>query len=234
MFRKIACAIAVLVVASPAAAQITGGSLGVEYNAPTDGGDFGGTTYSGAVEYAINRSFAVSFDLAGYRLDNINTTATSATLHGVYHFDEKTSLGLFFGADVVDGEDSLALYGIEAGSEFNGANLEAFLGQVEGVNDDALIFGVDANYAFQNGFSAIASGGYTEVDNRDIRRIALGGQYEMIDGPQFYAELGNVSANVNGVSADQTFVGLGARIAFGAARGTTFDQRSLFEILPGF
>jgi hypothetical protein len=234
MFTKTALAVAVLVVASPAAAQVTGGSLGVEYSAPTDGGDFGGTTYSGALEYSFGRSFALSFDIAGYRLDNINTDASSATVHGVYHLDEMTSFGVFYGADSLDGGDAQALYGIEAGTEFGDADVEAFIGQLEGTNDDALIYGFDANYGFSNGFSAIGSGGFTDVDDRSLSRIAIGGQYEIAGGPQFYAEVGNVSAESGGVEADQTFVGVGARIAFGAERGTTFEQRSLFEILPGF
>lgn len=234
MFTKAAFAAALLVVASPVTAQVTGGSLGVEYSAPTDGGDFGGTTYSGALEYAFNRNFALSLDIAGYRLDNISTDATSATVHGIYHLDEMTSFGVFYGADSLGDADALALYGLEAGTEFGDADVEAFIGQVEGVNDDALIYGFDANYGFANGFSVIGSGGFTDVDDRSLSRIAIGGQYDLTGGPQFYAEIGNVSAEAGGVEADQAFVGVGARIAFGAERGTTFEQRSLFEILPGF
>lgn len=234
MFKTAAIAAAVLVVASPVTAQVTGGSLGVEYSAPTDGGDFGGTTYSGALEYAITRDFALSVDASGYRLDNISTNASSVTLHGVYHLDEQTSFGAFYGADALDGSDNRALYGIEAGTEFGDADVEAFIGQLEGASDDALIYGFDANYAFNNGFSVTGSGGFTDVDSLSLSRMSLGGQYELTGGPQFYAELGNVSAEANGAETDQTFVGVGARIAFGAERGTTFGQRSLFEILPGF
>ncbi|MFT4699706.1 MAG: hypothetical protein ACI90E_000372 [Yoonia sp.] len=234
MFRKVALAAAIMAVTSPAAAQVTGGSLGIEYSAPTDGGDFGGTTYSGSLEYAFNRNFALSFDISGYRLDNISTNASSVTVHGIYNLDEMTSFGVFYGADSVDSADAQALYGVEAGTEFGDADVEAFLGQLEGVSDDALVYGFDANYAFSNGFSATGSGGFTDVDDRSLSRIAIGGQYEIFGGPQFYAEIGNVSAKTGGVEADQTFVGLGARIAFGADRGTTFKQRSLFEILPGF
>lgn len=234
MFNKAFIAATLLCVASPATAQVTGGSLGIEYNAPTDGGDFGGTTYSGAVEYAITRDFAISLDLSGYRLDNISTDAASATLHGVYHFNEQTSLGAFYGADKIDGADALALYGIEAGSEFNGADIEAYIGQVEGASDDALIMGADINYDLANGFALTASAGLTDVDDLSLSRVAFGGAYEIMGGPEFYAEIGNVEVELDGESADQTFVGLGARINFGAARGTTFDQRSLFEILPGF
>lgn len=234
MFMKAAIAATLLVVASPLAAQVTGGSLGVEYNAPTDGGDLGGTTYSGALEYAINRNFAVSVDLAGYRLDNIDTDAVSGTLHGVYHLNELTSFGVFYGADDLDGADAVSLYGLEAGTEFGQAEIEGYIGQLEGNEDDALIFGFDANYDFSNGFSITGSGGFTDVDDFSLSRVAIGGQYEITGGPQFYAEIGNVSAEFEGFDDDETFVGVGARLAFGAERGTTFGQRSLFEILPGF
>ena len=56
MFQKSAVAAILMVVAAPAAAQVTGGSLDIEYDFPTDGGDLGGTTYSGAIEYSMNRA----------------------------------------------------------------------------------------------------------------------------------------------------------------------------------
>ena len=172
MFRKVALAAAIMAVTSPAAAQVTGGSLGIEYSAPTDGGDFGGTTYSGSLEYAFNRNFALSFDISGYRLDNISTNASSVTVHGIYNLDEMTSFGVFYGADSVDSADAQALYGVEAGTEFGDADVEAFLGQLEGVSDDALVYGVDANYSFSNVLLQPQEFGHRTSDNLKVWKDA--------------------------------------------------------------
>lgn len=234
MFTKSALAAALCVAAFPLAAQVTGGSLGIEYSAPTSGGDLGGTTYSGAIEYSFMRDFAVSLDLSGYRLDNISTDASSATLHGVYHLNEQASVGAFFGADSFDGADSQNLYGLEAGAEFGTAEIEGYVGLLEGDSDDATLFGLDGKYAFANGVSAIGSAGIASSDDVDVTRISIGAEYAITGGPEFFAEIGNVSAEAAGIEADETFIGIGARVAFGAKRGTTFGERSLFEVLPGF
>lgn len=234
MIKTSAVAAVVLMVASPAVAQVTGGSLDIEYDFPTDGGDLGGTTYSGAIEYSITRDFAVSLDIAGYRLDNLDTDATSLTLHGVYHMDEMTSFGAFVGSDAIEDSDRETLFGLEAGTEFGAAEFESYLGALDGEGETVTLAGVDGKYDFGNGLSAIGSAGLASADDIDITRFAVGAEYEVVGGPQFYAEIGNVSAEADGIDADETFIGLGARVAFGAERGTTFGQRSLFEILPGF
>lgn len=234
MFTKTAVAAALCVLSAPVAAQVTGGSLDIEYDFPTDGGDLGGTTYSGAIEYGFTRDFSVSLDIAGYRLDNINTDATNVTVHGIYHLDDLTSFGAFIGSDATEDSDRQSLYGIEAGTEFGTAEVEAYVAAFDGENEDATLFGADGKYDFGNGFSAIASYGLATSDDIDLSRLALGAEYEIAGGPQFYAEIGTVDADGFGVTAEETFIGLGARVAFGAERGTTFGQRSLFEILPGF
>lgn len=232
--NKAAIAVTLMVAASPISAQVTGGSIGVEYSTPTDGTDLGGTTYSGAIEYTIGRNFAVSADLSGYRLDNISTDASSATLHGIYHLSETASVGAFYGRDQLDGGDARDLYGIEGGTEFAGGVVEGYIGQLDGAANDVTLLGVDGQYGISNGFSVIGNAGFAFSDAGDISRFSLGAEYELSGGPQFYAELGSVSVESGGVSADQTFIGVGARVAFGAQRGTTFGSRSLFEITPGF
>jgi hypothetical protein len=232
-YKAAIAAVLLAAVSAPASAQVTGGSLGIEYSAPTDGGDFGGTAYYGAIEYAFNRDISVAADLSGYRLDNINTDASSLTLHGIYHIDETLSVGAFYGVDRVN-EGNVALYGLEGGTEFMGGQVEGYLGRVDGTLSTATIVGVDGLYGLSNGFSLTGSVDLSRQDDTDISRFALGTQYDMQDGPQFFAEIGSVSAENGGIAADDTFIGVGARVAIGANRGTTFDPRSLFEILPGF
>lgn len=233
MSHKAAIAAIVLAAAtSPAAAQVTGG-LGVEYSAPLEGGDFGGTTYYGAIEYAFNRNFSFGADLSGYRLDNINTDASSATLHGIYHFSDTLSLGAFYGIDRVN-EVNSDLYGIEAGTEFMGGEVEGYLARLDGTTAEATLLGVDGLYSLSGGFALTGNLDMSVQDANDVRRVAIGGQYVIDGGPQFYAEIGNASVETGGVTADQNFIGIGARVAIGNQRGTTFNPRSLYEILPGF
>ena len=46
-------------------------------------------------------------------------------------------------------------------------------------------------------------------------------------------EVGSAKASALGLSGSEPFVGLGGRVTFGADRGTTFDRRSLLDLLPG-
>lgn len=233
-YKAALAAALVVVVAAPASAQVTGGSLGIEYSTPIDGDDFGGTAYYGAIEYGFNRNFSVSADLSGYRLDNIDTDASSMTLHGIYHLSETISLGAFYGLDKLETTDAVALYGLEGGTEFLGGQIEGYVGRIDGNISEATVIGADGSYALQSGFSVIGNAAFSFQDDSDVSRYAIGGQYEMQDGPQFYVELGQTNVEVGGIGFDDTFIAVGTRVAIGAQRGTTFGPRSLFEILPGF
>ncbi len=235
MSYKAALAAALVVVAAaPATAQVTGGSLGIEYSTPLDGQDFGGTAYYGAIEYGFSRDFSLSADLSGYRLDNISTDASSATIHGIYHFSETLSVGAFYGLDKLENSDARSIYGFEAGTEFVGAQVEGYLGRLDGETSNATLIGFDGIYALSDGFSLIGNGGLSLQDSADVNRFAIGAQYDMQNGPQFYFEVGKANVESGGISTDQNFIGIGTRVAIGAQRGTTFGPRSLFEILPGF
>ena len=223
------------VIGSGAMAQgITGGSIGVEVTQPTDFEEFIGTNYFGAIEYGITRQFAVSADVSSYRFDSLDQDATSATLHGVYHLGDTASVGVFFGQDKLEGEDSLNIYGIEGGTEFMGGQVEAYVGVAD--NDaDTKIFGFDGNYNFNEAISFKGGAAFQDSgDEGSASTISIGAEYTITGGPSLYAELGNVNVDSGATDESETFIGLGARINFGSARGTTFGQRSVFEALPKF
>ena len=230
-YKAVLAAAVVSVVSVPVVAQgISGGQLGIEYNAPTDGSDFGGTTYSGGLEYSINRKFAVGVDLSGYKPDNIDTDFTSATVHGIYHLSDTASAGVFVGRDKDDGAN-VNLYGLEGGTEFMGGTVGGYIGKADGETADGTLFGVDGVYALQNGFSVIGDFDSQSIEGNSASQISVGGQYDLNGGPSFYAKVGSVNADGRD---DQTFISIGAEVAFGAKRGTTFDQRSTFESLGGY
>lgn len=224
------------VVGSGVMAQgITGGSIGVEVTQPTDLDDFTGTNYFGAIEYGINRQFAVSADISSYRFDSIDEDARSATLHGIYHLSDTASVGAFVGQDMPENGSDITIYGVEGGTEFMGGKVEGYVGIADN-DDDTVIFGVDGTYAFNEAISFVAGAAFSEGnDDISASTISAGAEYTITGGPALYAEIGNSSSDGLGANdIDETFVGVGARINFGAARGTTFGQRSLFEALPNF
>jgi len=239
----IAAAVLAVVGTGAMAQGVTGGSIGVEVTQPTDFDDFVGTNYFGAIEYGINRQFAVSADLSSFRFDSVDQDASSATVHGIYHLSDTASLGVFIARDMLEDseasnifgvEDGTNIYGIEGGTEFMGGQVEGYVGLADN-EAETTIFGIDGNYAFNEAISF--KGGAAFMDSGDVgsaSTISLGGEYQITGGPSLYAEVGSVSTERGVVDDSETFVGFGAKINFGAARGTTFGQRSAFEALPKF
>ncbi|WP_386681642.1 hypothetical protein [Loktanella sp. R86503] len=225
--------VAILLAALPfsASAQgVTGGDLGIEYNAPLDGSDFGGTTYSGGLEYGFMRTFSMSVNAAAYKPDNISTTATNVTLHGTYQLSSIASVGGFYGYDSIEDEGA-HLFGIEGGTEFMGGDVGGYIGRVE---DEGTMLGFDGSYDLRSGFSVIGNVDLIDIDDARLAQASIGAEYQMAAGPQFYTQIGRISGNFDGDSDAVGFFTIGAKVAFGAARGTTFDNRSVFEVLPGF
>ena len=60
MTHTAALAAVLLAAATPVLAQSLGGELGIEYNAPLDGDDFGGTVYTGGLEYNFAQPVSIS------------------------------------------------------------------------------------------------------------------------------------------------------------------------------
>lgn len=226
------------VAASPIMAQgFSGGEVGIEYNAPTDGSDFGGTTYTAGLEYGFARQFSVALNLSGYKLENVSTTAANATLHGTYHLNDTASVGVFSAADSMDDATGATktntIFGVEGGTEFMGGDVGGYVGRLKD-DDTYTMLGIDGEYAFARGFSAIGGFDVMTNDNATNSQFSVGAQYAMERGPQFYVKVGTTSEEAPGYSDSSTFVGVGASVSFGASRGTTFGTRSAFETLPRF
>lgn len=240
MFYKAALTVTSLMVAgtSSFAQGFTGGQLGIEYNAPVDGGDMGGTTYSLGGEYAISRTFAMALDATSYRLDNVETSVSNFTLHGIYHLNEKMSLGAFVGLDrLTDSRNTL--YGVEFGTEVQGGlfntgprDISGYIGFADGESSDSMFAGVGGNQRITDSIDLVADINWAQIDDESTWKGTATAEYHMANGPDFYGNLGVVETSDD--PDMQIFVGIGARISFGAARGTTFDQRSLLESLPSF
>jgi len=232
MFSKAVLSAACLAaMASPALAQgFTGGDLRIDAYSYSEGDDFGAVNYSGGLEYALNRQFSVALEASSYDFGILSSSVTNITMHGIYRLNDGTSVGLFLGNESADGDDDLMLYGLEADYGSGPIELEGYFA----IYDDdgsSNVLGANGSYRFTNNIAAIANIGIADVDGVSMNRISAGAEYSFDAGPSVYAEVGSLSIG----DTDDTFIGLGASIEFGANGGTTFDRRGIFaSVIPGF
>ena len=219
------------VAASTAQAQsfgFTGGEISAEALAYSDGGDIGSTAYSGALEFGITRQFSVAVDLGFYGLQTLDLQADTATVHGIYQFSDTVSLGVFYGQDRQDDNEATVI-GLEGGTEFAGVAVEGYFAQLDGTGDNATLIGVSGEYGFSDSITALGSFHIADLGDASSNRLAVGGQYTIASGPDLWAEIGTLKVDDGATASNDTFISIGARIEFGAERGTTFGRRSLFE-----
>ena len=244
--KMILSASALALMASGAMANNWSGEIGFSYALPTDSDNRSVTEYFGAVEYAITRDFSVGLDLAGYLFEEADATVTSSTWHFMYHYNDLTSLSFFTGADVVVSDEAsfdatfaetVTFAGFEAGMEFGIAEGEAYLGVAshDEIDETLTMFGLAGAYRVTDAVSAIGHLDILSGDGARFSDLALGVSYDISDGPELYGKLGNRAMSVDdGNDENAAYVEIGASLAFGNARGATFQRRSMFESAPIF
>ncbi|MBB95294.1 MAG: hypothetical protein CML68_11965 [Rhodobacteraceae bacterium] len=214
------------------AADFNGGSIELEYSAFTEDSDVNRTTLRGQAELGFTRNFATQLD-GGFYDYGYSGDGTNVVLHGIYHGSESASFGAYVGRDELEGLDG-TLYGVEGGLVLTNTIIaEAYAGGMNSDGENVLMLGVDLANSFGNGFSARAGFDYASSEFVDVTKLDIGVNYSIANQTNFYAELGSVSASGFGLSDNQTYVGAGIKIDFGARPGATFGYRSLFDILPG-
>lgn len=220
---------------SPVLAQgFSGAELSVETFAFTDDFDIGHTSYSGGAEYALSRSFGVAANFSYFGLSALDTDATNLTIHGLYHLGGAATVGLFIGREWTDGVGA-DIYGLEGGTEFAGGTVEGFVGQIDGTDRDGTMLGLSGRYDFTDAIAATAELGRASLgEETNLTRLSVGGAYALAPGLDLYGNLGQITGESGGADAEETFIGIGARVSFGANRGTTFGARSQYDIIPGF
>ncbi|MDB2369242.1 porin [Octadecabacter sp.] len=222
-------ALSTIAISTTASAQsVTGGELTIDAYSFRAGDNESTVNYSGALEYGINRNFSVAGDLALYDFTLLDDSIFNVTVHGIYHVNDQTSVGVLIGNDNLDGDDT-TFYGLEGGFEANQLTVEGYFAFYDD-NDDSTVIGVSGGYQITDAISAIGTVGYGDIDNNDVTRISAGAEYDFQGGPSIYAEIGNVDTDDD----NSVFIGLGAKVEFGAARGTTFDRRGISPTLLPF
>jgi hypothetical protein len=223
--------------ASPVAAfEMTGGTVSLSYSQLTEDSSLDRTDLGGSVEFGFSRNISAQVDLGFTDFGASGLSLTSFALHGIWHASEASSVGLFLGRDDadLDGADASQDYiGVEVGYGSGAFGAEAHFAYADADGGSGTAAGLALDYAVS---PTIGIGGTIDrlnVEGADLTTFALRGSYAFTPQTQVYAEVGNTSADAGGVSEDSAFIGLGAEFSFGAARGATFDRRSLLGSIPG-
>ena len=217
-------AAALAVVSSGAMAQeFTGGELGVEYNTFIDGIDLDGTSYYAAVEIGIGQQFGFALDANQVDVGD-STSDARFTAHAIYHLGATSSVGLFYAQSPSADVDN-AGFGLEGGVAFMGGDVGGYIGSQEVGSEDVFILGLDSNTPVSENFIVFSDFDIVADNDVGASTSELGLIYEIDNGPELYAQVGRFTVRADGDSASETYIGVGARITFGAARGTTFEGR---------
>ena len=218
---------------SSLAQGFSGGEISIE-NSSYDEGDYSVTSFSGSVEFDVAAQFGVGLDLTGYSVEDSDSDISNATLHGIYKFDQATSVGLFYAFDSID-DVEIDGFGIEASYRTPVSFMDGYFGKLEDeFGDEASIFGASVNYSLGNGFSVTGDIDALTFPDDDLTYtdLALGGAYTY-QTATFFAKLGNYSISIDdGVvsdSFDDNYIAIGANFAFGPNNGSTYNSRSVFN-----
>ncbi len=215
------------------AVEVTGGTVELGYSSFTDDSSLSSTQITGGIEVGFSRTFAMQFDLGFYNFNEVGETGRNMTMHSVFHVSETASLGAFVGNDDFAGDND-TFYGVEGGFEFTGLDAEIYLagGDYSGVSTEMI--GLDLNHSFDNGVGLTGKIDHASFDGGiDLTRYSVGVDYDLSPTSVLYGELGSLNASAFGLSGSENFVGIGARVNFGASRGVTFQRRGLLDIIPG-
>jgi len=230
-FVTVAC-VAALFSHAAIAGELTGASIGIDYSTfnNTDAGRLDKKTISGSVEYGFDQSFAVQGDLAYAKARSFDADGYSLALHGVYHANENASFGVFAGRD--DSNElnvGINFYGLEAGYEMGAFEGDIYLASGEQQDVNSTLMGIGATYNASQAASVGLSYDRAEMVSLDAQRVQLEGEYR-INQYALTAQVGH--AKLDDITSDN-YIGIGAKMNFGANRGATFDRRGIFEVWPG-
>jgi hypothetical protein len=233
-----------MTIAQPALSlEMTGGDIALGYSAfseKVEGETLSQTSIEGSLELGFTKEFGAQVDFGVQQFEQLNNlgadNATNVTLHGLYHMNETATFGAFYGRDSLEDLD-LDFYGLEAGFEGSGFDVEAYFGtgELDGVDGKGNVFGVSGAYELTSSFELIGSFAKASFDGDvDVSTFEAGVAYNFTNSVQIAATLGRLSGEVEGLGSEsEDYFGLEAEYSFGAARGATFGERGLIHLIPG-
>ncbi|MCT8159070.1 hypothetical protein [Pseudoruegeria sp. SHC-113] len=220
--------------AAPAAfaVELNGASVDLGYSAFTDDGDVNKTDLNSSVELGFSPNFAAQIDLGASKFGLTNEDNINAALHGIYHLDQATAFGAFYGVDRIAGESN-TFYGLEAAYDTGPYETQGYVQFGDYGNEDFWGAGGSLRYAVNASFGLGASYDYADIDNAfSAQRFAAVADYNVNDSTRLYAELGVLDSNDLGADAEP-FIGAGVKVSLGGAGEPTFGNRGLIGLLPG-
>lgn len=237
MNKFIAIVIGLVASASTAQAiEVTGGRLDLSYSAFLDDTDVDKLNVAGSVELGFSNTASVQLDVGhdSFGLSGLDIVSLGA--HGVFHLDQSTSVGVFYTRDranIGGVNDSANLYGVEAGHDAGPVEFEGYFGRGESSGTDGTIIGASARYAMPSTIGVSGSIDYLDIDGLEARKLTVRLDGDVTENLNLFVEVGTGKVSAFGASRSEPFMGIGGRITFGADRGTTFERRSLGDLLPG-
>jgi len=185
MFHKtVSAAIALATLTTPVVAQqFAGGELTIDATGYSEGDDVSSVDYSLALEYGLGRNFGAAIDISQYDFSLLNDNITNVTLHGVYHINDQSSLGVLIGTERLSGETT-NFYGLEGGFEAGEFNGEGYFAIYD--SDDTAVVGLSGTYDINGSVAAIADLGFGTIGDNEVTRVSAGAEYQFNNGPSVY------------------------------------------------
>lgn len=218
-FTATAAALAAVLASSSNAQEFSGGEIGLEYNLNASETSNNNASYNAGVEFAFGREYAIG--VTAQNLD-INDASSNLTLHGIYHLNPKATVGLFYSRD----EDEVQGYGIEGGTTLGRGEIGGYVGQRSLESEDVMIVGFESRTQVSDQITFFTDFDIVSDDRFGAATSELGMSYAFDQGPEAYVQVGRASVFGDDIENDsETYIGVGARITFGAKRGSTFESR---------
>lgn len=221
-------ALSLILTASVAQAEVTGGQLKLSQSGFTDDFSVAKTNISGSVELAFGPQFGMQMDLGVNVLNFAEETATNFVTHATYKMGDSTALGAFYGLDAVNG-GSTSIYGLEAAQNFGTGGVQGYLAHAEDGNGSGNVLGISGGMVMGNGVGLGASLDHGSFDDASLTRFGLRGSFGLGESSKMFGELGSLNTD----AGSETYAKIGATFNFGANSGLMFGDRSLFNLLPG-
>ncbi len=212
-------------------AEVVNAEVGFDYGAFV-GNDLSGVNkseLSGSMEYAFSPQFSVQGDMALRLLDDTDLDSHAFTLHGGYHLNDATAVGLFVGRDWVE-NGSVDFYGAEAAGQYGLISYDGALTHVDGDGADANALTLSGAYALNDQFDLGGRFGYMDIEDTDITQLGVTAAYDLSPGLKMTGEVGVMEFDGK---TSESYIGVGIKATFGQQGGTTFDRRGFVDFFPG-
>ncbi|WP_103333726.1 hypothetical protein [Pseudotabrizicola formosa] len=233
MKHSLSLALAGLFCATGAQAfEVTGGSLSLGYSSfvgSSEATDVSKLSLGSSMEFALSHQFALQGDFALTQLDASNTDNLNFGLHAIVHANESTSVGAYVGRDRFEGQN-LNYFGFEVGHQAGLIDAEGYVTFAKDGGTDGTVIGIKGDYALTGTAMVGARLDNLNIEGADTTRFGLTGAVDALPGVTVTGELGR--ARIEGLGSEP-YVSVGVKVTFGEKRGTSFERRSIIDLLPG-